>query len=204
MPKKVNSFYGFLIPSTGESGIKNSWAECKKKVDGVVGARYKGFSTIVDAKKWLKEGALYGIKEKVVLKNGIYFDAGTGYGKGVEISVTDEKGTNLLHDILPKNIINHRGKHWVLEKGATNNFGELLALKYALQIAKKHNIKNIFGDSKLVIDYWSLWKVKKDVAQATKDLAKETAKLREAFEKKGGAVERVSGDINPADLGFHR
>jgi ribonuclease HI len=28
--------------------------------------------------------------------------------------------------------------------------------------------------------------------------------LREKFEKKGGVIQYISGDINPADLGFHR
>jgi ribonuclease HI len=28
--------------------------------------------------------------------------------------------------------------------------------------------------------------------------------LRETFEEKGGIIKRISGDFNPADLGFHR
>jgi len=28
--------------------------------------------------------------------------------------------------------------------------------------------------------------------------------LREAFEKEGGKIKRVSGGSNPADLGFHK
>jgi len=30
------------------------------------------------------------------------------------------------------------------------------------------------------------------------------SRAREAFEKAGGTVECISGDFNPADLGFHR
>ena len=96
------------------------------------------------------------------------------------------------------------GKHAVLEKNATNNYGELLALKYALEIAEKLNIKKIFGDSKLVIEYWSQWKMKrKELPHATVELAGEVAAMREAFEKNGGHIVRISGDDNPADLGFH-
>lgn len=207
MPKKsVNSFYAYLIPSTGEKGIKNSWVDCKKKVEGVVGARYKGFTAKEDAQEWLGQGAAYEVKSKKKknLHKGIYFDAGTGYGRGVEISVTDEKGNDLLREVIPSRGINHRGKHWIFNKKTTNNFGELLACKYALQIAKKHKVKNIFGDSKLVIDYWSLGKIKKDMNEITKELAYETAKLRKGFEKSGGMIKHISGGDNPADLGFHR
>lgn len=207
MPKKsANNFYAYLVPSTEEKGIKSSWTDCKKKVEGIVGARYKGFATYGEAEKWLTQGASYEIKSKKKknLNRGIYFDAGTGYGRGVEISVTDEKGNDLLHEVIPAGSINHRGKHWVFNKGTTNNFGELLACKYALTIAKKHKIKNIFGDSKLVIDYWSNGKIKKDMSETTKKLAYETVKLRKIFEKSGGMIKHISGDDNPADLGFHR
>ncbi len=204
--KSINKYYAYLIPSIREKGIKNSWADCKKKVERVVGARYKGFASYEEAKEWLDKGATYEAKSKKKsnLSRGIYFDAGTGFGKGVEISVTDENGNNLLHEVVPAKGINHRGKHWIFAKGTTNNFGELLACKYALEIAKKHKIKHIFGDSKLVIDYWSSGKIKKDMAETTKELAYETAKLKRAFEKIGGTIVRISGNDNPADLGFHR
>jgi hypothetical protein len=32
----------------------------------------------------------------------------------------------------------------------------------------------------------------------------DVAELRERFEAAGGSVLRISGDDNPADLGFHR
>ena len=66
-------------------------------------------------------------------------------------------------------------------------------------------IKKIFGDSKLVIEYWSQWRMKrKELPEETVALAAEVAKARKKFEESGGTVERISGDHNPADLGFHR
>jgi hypothetical protein len=62
----------------------------------------------------------------------------------------------------------------------------------------------IFGDSKLVIDYWSKGFIKKEVDGETIDLAKTVASERRIYESKGGEISRVSGDDNPADLGFHR
>jgi ribonuclease HI len=88
---------------------------------------------------------------------------------------------------------------------ATNNYGELLALKYAIQIAKKTKHKKIFGDSKLVIEYWSMGIAKaKDLPTKTVKLIFEVSSLRESFEESGGKVLRISGADNPADLGFHR
>ena len=63
--------------------------------------------------------------------------------------------------------------------------------------------KNIFGDSKLVVDYWSKGLIKKDMNEKTKKLAREVALLRQEFESNGGKITLISGDDNPADLGFH-
>jgi len=197
-----NTHYAYLIPD-GESGIVNSWGSCKKKVSGVNGARYKGFKSLKEAKDWLASGARYDIKTKKKMPRGVYFDAGTGRGKGVEISVTDENGENLLDKAITPKLLNQHGKY-LLPKGKTNNYGELLASKYAIQIAKELKRKSIFGDSKLVIDYWSKGMIKKEINEETRKLAQETSLLRREFEKMGGKITLISGGDNPADLGFHK
>jgi len=218
---KSKNYYAYFIPRTKKQGVVASWAECEKLVKGVYGARYRGFESRAEAEAWLNAGAFYEIKPpriKAKLIKGIYFDAGTGRGKGVEISVTDEKGKDLLHKVLSKKQINKFGKHLVGNprtqraeqssydgKQATNNYGELLACLYAMEIAIKDGIKKVFGDSKLVIDYWSRGYIKqKEVASETVELAQAVTGLREEFEEQGGRVGRVSGDDNPADLGFHK
>ena len=205
MGKKKNNFYAYLL-SSGKSGILENWLEVETLVKGK-SARYKGFETKSEAQEWLDQGAKYSASTKTkkkkskVLKKGIYFDAGTGRGKGTELKVTDEKGNNLL----PKSRINTKHETHRLTNGETNNYGELLACKFALEIAKRKKVKNIFGDSKLVIDYWSLGHVKaSNVSEETVELSMDTANLRDKFEKTGGRIEHVSGDINPADLGFHK
>lgn len=209
MPAKKKKFYAYFVPN-GKAGVTDSWAVCEKFVSGKTGARFKAFDNRSDAEAWLGHGAVYepkAAKPRPKLVLGIYFDAGTGRGDGVEISVTDEKGKNLLHKALGAKELNKFGKHLVRGGGdeATNNYGELLALKYALEIARVTRAKKVFGDSKLVIEYWSQWRIKrKDLPAETVALADEVSRAREAFEEKGGAVERISGDFNPADLGFHR
>ncbi len=72
-------------------------------------------------------------------------------------------------------------------------------------MAQPQGVKKSFGDSKLVIEFWSRWHIKrKDLPGETVALADDVSRAREAFEKDGGTVERISGDHNPADLGFHR
>jgi len=135
---------------------------------------------------------------------GIYFDAGTGGGNGVEINVTDSRGHSLLHRVLPENELSARGHH-LLEGGRTNNYGELLACKYALMIALQDAAQKIFGDSKLIIDYWSKGYIKNDNNDSeTIALVREVGKLRRQFEDRGGRIIRISGGANPADLGFHK
>jgi ribonuclease HI len=225
MPPKKKKYYAYLVPSfgarvsgssasksasvsTSKSGIADDWNACEKLVSGKVGARFKGFEKRSDAEAWLADGAMYEsklAKPRPKLEPGIYFDAGTGRGDGVEISVTDEHGKNLLHKAISRGELNKFGKHLVGDAAATNNYGELLALHYALEIAHKERVKRIFGDSKLVIDYWSKWHIKrKELPQETVALADEVSRAREIFEKTGGTMRRISGDYNPADLGFHR
>lgn len=207
---KKKKFYAFFV--NDESKIVNKWEDCKREVEGVKGARYKSFSTMEEAEKWLKEGARYSLKrdqkpieKKEIDKNAIYFDSGTGRNGEVEISVTDFEGIPLLFKVVPEERVTKYGT-MLLGKGKTNNFGELAALFIALKVAIKMNIKKICGDSKLIIDYWSNGHVskKKREDKELMKLVKMVCELKKEFEKKGGKIERIKGSINPADIGFHR
>jgi len=77
-------FYAYKIDK--EQGVTSSWDECAAIVGGESGAKYKGFETYNEAAAWLVAGADYSQKH-FALENGIYFDAGTGGGNGVEINV---------------------------------------------------------------------------------------------------------------------
>jgi len=205
-------FYAYFVPGRAGgkpvTGVVDNWKDCERIVSGKFGARFKAFESRGEAEEWLARGANYEARPPLSarkLEPGIYFDAGTGRGKGVEVSVTDEAGKNLLHKVVSKSELNQFGKHLVADRGATNNYGELLALRYALEIARKMKVKKIFGDSRLVIDYWSKWRMKRnELPEETVELANDVAEQREAFESRGGTIERISGGHNPADLGFHR
>ncbi|TRZ64080.1 MAG: reverse transcriptase-like protein [Spirochaetia bacterium] len=197
-----NKYYAYFVPRTRGKGITDNWKNCEKMVKGETGARFKGFSEKKEAEEWLKKGANYDSKKE--LESGIYFDAGTGRGNGVEVSVVDENGNNLLADVLPKKELNEFGKY-LLKGGETNNYGELLACKFALKIAIKKKAKKVFGDSKLVINYWSKGSVKEEnFSREFFELVDSVMDLRKKFEKKGGVIIHLPGKDNPADLGFHR
>ncbi len=46
-------FYGYFIPSTQEKGIVKTWDACKKKTEGVRGAKFKRFPMETAAQAWL-------------------------------------------------------------------------------------------------------------------------------------------------------
>lgn len=201
MAQKSKKYYAYFVPNSDMRGVTSDWSECESYVKGKPDARYKSFKTEEEAHEWLASGAEY--RTKKAMSPGIYFDAGTGRGDGVEVSVTDERGDNLLHEIVSHDEINRHGKQ-LLDATATNNYGELLACRYALLLALDKKILHIFGDSKLVIDYWSKRIAKRNELPAeTVRLIDATAKLRKQFERIGGEILRVDGADNPADLGFH-
>ncbi len=210
MAKKKNKFYAYWM--TGRQGIVNSWPECESIVKGAK-ARYRGFPTKQEAQDWLDGGANYEVGKKAAKKrqlkqdlprDGVYFDAGTGRGY-TEARVTDFDGTPLTFMALDDDEVTAEGNLKLL--GKTNNFGELTACGLAMKIAMMTQKKKVLGDSKLVIEYWSLGKIRKDTAAGDDELLKLVRKvqmIRRQFEAKGGQLIHISGDVNPADLGFHK
>lgn len=204
MVKKRDKFYAYWISRGKLTGITTNWSECEKLVKYKFGAKYKSFYTKQQAQDWLDNGADYSYKPiNNELPKGIYFDSGTGRGIGVEVRVTDEKGNSLLSLIAKESDINEYG-NYLTPKDSTNNYGELLGCYAALKIAKVKYIKFIYGDSKLVIDSWSKGRFRsKKLHKRTLNVINMTKTLRDEFERNGGKIDYISGDLNPADLGFH-
>lgn len=203
----AKNYYAYYLKESDETNIVDNWDDCLSATKGK-SHKLKKFKSKKEALDWL-----YAVKNNIEIKNeaelseGIYFDAGTGRGIGVEIRVTDQFGKSLLHKAMPLEKINEFDNFLVPYEDATNNYGELLACYAALKIALNENKKRIFGDSRLVIEYWSKGRfnqVKSNLNDRTVVLIKKVQQMREEFEKKGGQISHVSGDINPADLGFHK
>lgn len=201
----MKKYYAYYL-GEHDQGVVEGWDACEQLVHGAAGARFRGFATRRAAEEWLEQGAHYDAKKRrTFLQEGAYFDAGTGRGLGVEVLVTDRHGTGLLGKVLPKNTLTRFGTFRVQNPDATNNYGELLGCYHAMRIATARGMKKVFGDSKLVIDYWSRGVMReKNLPEQTLRLVKEVAELRKRFEDEGGEIQRISGDDNPADLGFHK
>lgn len=202
---KISKYYAVYFVESGESKIYYNWDICKKAIENKK-TRYRSFKIEKEAKEWLNNGALYENKEEIKknLEEGIYFDAGTGRGIGVETRVSDKFGNSLIALVVPEEKVTEHG-NYLCKTGSTNNYGELMGLYIALKLSLRNNNKKIFGDSKLIIEYWSKGRAKiNELSKDTVDLIKKVQELREKFESIGGEIRHVSGDYNPADLGFHR
>ena len=211
-------YYAYFFDEKN-NGIVDTWSECEKIVHGTK-ARYKSFIDKSVAQDWLDSGANY--EKKISLKTpvnttlekGIYFDSGTGRGIGVEVRVTDENKENILDKISPsalKELL--KDTTWIknefgniqFETKKTNNFGELIGFYFALNCAKLLKYNLILGDSRLGIDYWCFGRFhENNLELETINYINKVIQLRKEFEKNKGIVRHISGDVNPADLGFHK
>jgi ribonuclease HI len=143
--------------------VETSWDVCERKVRGRT-ARYRGFTTRAEALAWLEAGAPYQDREankaealREFPEDGVFFDAGTGSGRGVEVRVSDREGAPMIHlaGDPPREGTLTRDGNLLLGHGRTNNYGELLACRLAILIAEERGATQLFGDSQLVLDYWS-------------------------------------------------
>jgi ribonuclease H-related protein len=210
-PRKV---YAWLTDEA--EGIAESWDECEALVNGRR-ARYRGFADRAAARAWLLAGARYEdrTEERAVAlrdypEDAVFFDSGTGRGVGTEVQVVDRDRMPVAH--LAAEAIGARGElteHGtvLLGRSRTNNFGELLGCLLAIRAAEVLGSRHVYGDSQLVLDYWSRGHVTADKRRSDPELARlanETAAARRRFEAAGGSLGHVPGGLNPADLGFHR
>lgn len=91
-----------------------------------------------------------------------------------------------------------------------NNGAELLAMIAGLRIANycyenNHPITHIFSDSQLIINYWSKQlKSNSNLSELKQQYILECINLRKKYESYGGTLVKISGDINKADLGWHK
>lgn len=97
-------------------------------------------------------------------------------------------------------------------KTQQNNGAELLAILGALIYVDKlspseQSRVTINSDSQLIVDYWSRGKINPKTATKMDprklDIINRCSRMRTIFERKGGKIVKISGDNNPADLGYH-
>ena len=93
-------------------------------------------------------------------------------------------------------------------KTQQNNGAELLAFLMALRISKLSVVKYIKCDSELLVKWWTKTgpnpKTKRTMDPLKIKYINECILLRKEFEDKGGIIEKISGDDNKSDLGYHK
>lgn len=150
-------------------------------------------------------------------KNVIYVDGGHNKmtGKVAFASVVDyksrdlvEKYKYLLEDMELREVSLPVGKRTIaisnFDNVSTqqNNGAELLALIIGLRIALENTkYKIIYSDSQVVVDYWSNGRYSDKLGNEKIKRIEELIKLKRKFE---GKIIKISGDINLADLGYHK
>jgi viroplasmin and RNaseH domain-containing protein len=212
---KKSFFYAYFLIDANESGVVQNWDVCKKIIQGT-NHYMKKFSSHKQALLFLlslleeknensyeKSLPILNVKDET-----LYFDSGTGRKLGVESCVTDYLGHSILKEIIPVSYLTVYGTYLIPSiKNPTNNYGELLALFFALKIALLNPQKylRIGGDSQLILDYWSVNIANKSkLPKATVNLIEKVSQLRKEFEKNEGKLFYIEGSQNPADLGFHK
>jgi ribonuclease HI len=181
--KKPKSKY-YVVWEGHQTGIFDSWDKCKKAVDGYAAAKYKGFTSLEEAKNafgsnaWNYIGKAVNAPVKkilnselgVPLKQAICVDAACSGNPGV----LEYRGVNMVTG----QEIFHRGPF----PEGTNNIGEFLAIVTGLVYLKQNSLSlPLYSDSRNAI----LWIKSKRV---NTKLAR-NAKNKELFELLDRAVE---------------
>lgn len=153
--KKSKSKY-YVVWEGHQKGIFDSWDKCRKQVEGYAAAKYKGFSSLDEAKAAAASNPwnFIGKSEKTTpspealklygkpLKQALCVDAACSGNPGI----LEYRGV----DLASGREIFHRGPF----QNGTNNIGEFLAIVTGLAYLKKNNLNlPIYSDSRNAISW---------------------------------------------------
>ena len=175
MTKKKEKFY--VVWEGKKPGIYNKWADCKAMIEGFKNAKYKSFSTFVEAKKAYNGNyADYkGKKSPKTANAGLLAKIGRPNYNSISVDAASSGNPGIMEyrgvDTKSKKELFHLGP---FQQG-TNNIGEFLALVHGLAFLKKHNSDRIiYSDSRTAMSW-----VRKKTCRTT---LKETAKNKALFD----------------------
>ncbi len=142
----------YVVWSGGTPGIYRNWEDCRQQVQGVAGAKYKSFNTLIEAQEAFNSSyenaldkdvkntsfKLLPIDEQPIL-NSIAVDAACSGNPGVTEyqGVYTDTGTQVFYFKIDE---------------ATNNIGEFLAIVHGLSYIQKHKLDlPLYTDSNTAI-----------------------------------------------------
>ena len=212
----------YAVKRGKEIGIFNTWSECNEKISGYKGSIFKKFNTREEASAFISDTPI--LETSFNKDTVIYVDGGynnftkpyaygcvvNGYGYDILLCVPElVSDLNIKRVTLPvgeRNVVVSRFNDVSTQQ---NNGAELLATVIGMRLAI-HFIKNgipvthILSDSQLIVDYWSNKLNRTDFDPLKIQYINELIELKRVFISLGGLLTKISGDVNKADIGFHR
>jgi ribonuclease HI len=181
--KKPKSKY-YVVWEGHQTGIYDSWDKCKKQVDGYAAAKYKGFTSLEEAKSAFGSNAwnYIGKAAKAPLHNKPGSESGAPLKQAICVDAACSGNPGKLEyrgvNMVTGQEIFHRGPF----PQGTNNIGEFLAIVTGLVFLKQNELSlPLYSDSRNAIAWV------RDKKPATK--LKPNAKNKELFDLLDRAVE---------------
>lgn len=163
---------------------------------------------ISEVKEENKEILIY-LEPKAIYCDGTHFN-----GNIAKSRVTNVEKKSLIKEVLSEEKIFNdflKENNWTYDDLYSCNitftdkdiaFAEAFALYLAMEIAIRKEVKIVYSDCTNAINNWSLGKaVVKGIDEAGLLIA--IYDKRKQFEKLGGEIRHIAGEINPADFGKH-
>lgn len=169
--KKKKKYY--VVWSGKQTGIFNSWNDCKKQVEGYAGAKYMGFYTLEEAKYAYQKNydQFIGFNNK---DNELSDAEKKKYGKPEGVSIAVDAAHSSKTKMMEYQGVFVETSTILFKfgpvKGGSNNIGEFLALVHVLAYQEKNNLNYpIYSDSKIAISWIYQKKCKTNVDKKTEN-----------------------------------
>jgi ribonuclease HI len=164
----------YVVWEGKETGIFDTWDQCKKSIDGFPGAKYKSFPSAELANEAFA-GNPWKYFKKNVFATELTPAALKKIGKPIENSISVDAACSGAPGKMEYQGVYTANKQPLFHKGpfeeGTNNVGEFLAIVHALAFCKKNNWEMpIYTDSKTAMKWVSDKKAKTKLVQNNKNL----------------------------------
>lgn len=147
----------YVVWKGKETGVFNSWDQCKKQIEGYKGAEYKSFEDLNEAETaFLKSFEVY--KGKNVKTLDLSKEEIERIGKPNLNSLSVDAACSGNPGIMEYQGVSSETKKVIFKNGpfqeSSNNIGEFLALVHALALLKQKGDKRpIYSDSRTAISW---------------------------------------------------
>ena len=156
MSKKKTKYY--TIWKGHNTGVFESWEDCKAQIKNFTGAQFKSFSTFEAAKKAYKEGPKEYIGKSKTFKSELSAEQLKKIGLPNYNSISVDAASSGNPGKMEYRGVDTKTKKQLFIQGpfeeGTNNIGEFLAIVHGLAFLKQHNsTRIIYTDSKTAMSW---------------------------------------------------